>query len=172
MHLNFEASPTFLEGPRGQWTALLLSLAVTALAAAVGSAASANAPDFYRELVKPGWAPPGWIFAPVWTALYVLMAFAAWLVWRSRGRHAFGPLALYLGQLALNALWTWLFFRWRLMGWAFLEIVVLWCLLLWTLAVFRRVTRTAGWLLLPYWLWVTYAAVLNAALWRLNPNPV
>jgi benzodiazapine receptor len=99
----------------GSWAGLLLSLGVTAVAAAIGGFASARAAGFYGVLVKPGWAPPARLFGPVWTVLYILMALAAWLVWRTADPGAAkGPLTLYLVQLALNALWTWLFFRWRL----------------------------------------------------------
>lgn len=153
------------------WVALLLFVAITSLAAAAGTAAAVDSPIFYAMLVKPVWAPPSFVFGPVWTVLYVLMAVAAWLVWREAGPQAArGPLALYLAQLALNALWTWLFFRWRLGGWAFLEIVILWFLLLCTVLSFWRVRMTAGILLLPYWTWVTFAMALNAVIWRSNPD--
>lgn len=158
-------------GWSGKWAALAASLGVTALAAAVGAAASVSAPDFYGTLAKPEWAPPARVFGPVWTFLYILMAVSAWLVWRKMGVRAFkGPLTLYLVQLALNALWTWLFFRWRLGGWAFAEIVALWAVLLLTLVSFWRVNKTAGLLLLPYWGWVSFAAALTAAIWRINPT--
>lgn len=140
-------------------------------AAAVGAIASANAPEFYAALVRPSWAPPAWLFGPVWTVLYLLMAIAAWLVWRERG---FGgaaiPLALFLVQLALNALWSWLFFAWRQGGGAFAEIIVLWLLIVATAIAFWRVRPLAAWLLAPYLAWVTFATVLCYAIWRLNPE--
>src|SRR5690606_10580565 len=94
---------------------LLGWLGVSFAAAAIGGFASANAGDFYVRLIRPDWAPPGWLFGPVWTILYLLMAVSAWLVWRERGfRGAPVALGLFLAQLAANALWTWLFFAWRL----------------------------------------------------------
>jgi translocator protein len=153
------------------WISLLLSLGVTFVAAAIGAVASAGARGFYSTLAKPGWAPSPGIFGPVWTVLYLLMAVAAWLVWRRGGPRAAGvPLALYLVQLALNALWTWLFFRWRLGGWALLEIVILWLVLLVTIIRFWRVRAVAGALLLPYWAWVTFATALTASTWQRNPS--
>jgi tryptophan-rich sensory protein len=166
-----DSSRSLAAPPGGRWSSLLLSLGVTALAAATGAVASAGARDFYGGLAKPAWAPSPLVFGPVWTVLYILMAVAAWLVWRRGGPAAAKvPLALYLFQLALNALWTWLFFRWRLGGWALLEIIVLWLVLLFTVVRFWRVRAAAGALLLPYWAWVTFATALTAATWQRNPG--
>ena len=138
-------------------------------AAVIGGWASANAPGFYAELKQPSWAPPPSVFGPVWAVLYLLMAVAAWLVWREhREKNTRQALSVYLIQLALNALWTWVFFAWRQGGWALVEIVVLWLLILLTLIAFYRVRPIAGYLLLPYLAWVSFAAVLTAALWHLN----
>ena len=157
--------------PGGHWASLAVSLGVTAIAAALGAAASVNARVFYGALLKPAWAPPAGVFGPTWTVLYACMAVAAWLVWRAGGPGAArSPLVLYLVQLALNALWSWLFFGWRLGGWAVLEIVALWVILLVTLVSFWRVRAVAGLLLLPYWAWVTFAMALTAAVWRRNPG--
>jgi tryptophan-rich sensory protein len=125
--------------------------------------------EWYATLKKPAWNPPGWVFGPVWTALYTMMAVAAWLVWQ-RGGFASQrrPLTLFLAQLALNAAWTPLFFGLRLPGLAFAEIMVLWLAIAATLTSFRGVSRPAAWLLVPYLAWVTFAAALNFALWRLN----
>lgn len=124
---------------------------------------------YYASLAKPSWSPPAWVFGPVWTALYIMMAVAAWLVWQRGGWHAQRvPLGLYLAQLALNALWTPLFFGLRQPGLAFAEILVLWVVLLLVLRAFHGVRRSAGWLLLPCVLWVGFAAVLNFAIWRLR----
>ncbi len=146
---------------------LLICFAVSAL----GALASIEARDFYATLVQPSWSPPGWVFGPVWTTLYTLMAVAAWLVWRSGGiaeqRLALG---LFLVQLAFNALWSWLFFAWQLGGIAFLEVMLLWGLILATLMLFWRANRWAGLLLLPYLGWVSFAVSLNFSLWQLNPT--
>jgi translocator protein len=149
---------------------LAACLALTFAAAWVGSIASATAPEFYASLRRPAWAPPSWLFGPVWTVLYALMAVAAWLVWRAAGRLAPGPTALYLGQLALNALWSWLFFAWRAGALAMVEIVVLWLAIAATMYAFSRFSTAAAVLLAPYLAWVTYAAALTAALWHANPG--
>lgn len=140
-------------------------------AAALGGFASANAGPFYEQLSRPAWAPPAWLFAPVWTILYALMGVAAWLVWRERGfRGARGALALFGVQLGANALWTWLFFAWRQGAAAFAEILVLWALIAATMAAFARVRPMAAWLLAPYLAWVTFAAALTYAVWKANPS--
>jgi tryptophan-rich sensory protein len=158
---------------RYQWSVLLLSLVVTGAAASLGAIASIDAANFYATLDKPAWAPPPGIFGPVWTVLYVLMAVAAWLVWRTAGfRAARIPLALYVVQLALNALWTWLFFRWHSGRWAFFEINALWLVLLFTFVSFWRTHRLAGRLLVPYWAWITFAAALTYAVWQRNPGVI
>lgn len=150
---------------------LVAWLALSFSAAAVGGLASANAGDFYPELSRPPWAPPSWIFAPVWTTLYALMGVAAWLVWKQRGlRRGAVPLALFLAQLVANALWTWLFFAWRLGAAAFTEVVALWILIAITLIAFWRVRPLAGYLLIPYLLWVGFACILTWSLWQRNPQ--
>ena len=146
-------------------------LAASFTAATVGAVASANAGAFYQSLTRPAWAPPGWLFGPVWSVLYLLMGVSAWLVWRARGwRGARGALSLFLVQLGVNALWSWLFFAWRLGAASFAAVIVLWLLVAWTLASFWRVRRLAGALLIPYLLWVGFATALTYAIWRLNPH--
>jgi translocator protein len=127
-------------------------------------------PDqWYASLQKPAWNPPGWVFGPVWTTLYLMMAIAAWLVWRRGGFSAQRvPLGLFLLQLALNAVWTPLFFGLHSPGLAFADIVLLWLAIAATIAVFSRVSRPAAGLLVPYLAWVTFAAALNFAIWRMN----
>ena len=145
-------------------------LLLTFAAAAAGAFASAGAGAFYRQLARPEWAPPGWLFAPVWTVLYVLMGVAAWLVWRAHGlRQARTALILYVAQLAANALWTWLFFVWHQGALAFAEILLLWGLIIATVVAFSRLHALAAALLLPYVAWVTFASVLTYATWKLNP---
>jgi tryptophan-rich sensory protein len=125
--------------------------------------------DWYAALAKPAWNPPAWVFAPVWTALFTSMGVAAWLVWRRGGfvaqRRA---LSLFLVQLAFNAARSPLFFGLRRPDLAFGEIILLWLAIGLTLREFLHVHRIAGWLLAPYLAWVSFAAVLNFALWRMN----
>ncbi len=125
--------------------------------------------EWYAGIRKPSWNPPGWVFGPVWSALYTMMAAAAWLVWKQGGWAAQRrPLTVFLAQWALNALWTPLFFGWHRPGWAFVEILLLWVAIAWTLREFWPVHRTAAMLLVPYLMWVTYAGALNGAIYRLN----
>lgn len=139
--------------------------------AALGAAASVNAPQFYAQLQRPAWAPPAWLFGPVWSLLYFLMGCAAWLVWRERGfRGAAAALELFLVQLFLNAAWSWIFFVWHRGGVAFAEILVLWGVILATLVAFWRVRPAAGWLLVPYLAWVSFASALTYSIWQLNPG--
>jgi benzodiazapine receptor len=143
---------------------------LTFTAAAVGAIASANAGEFYAELARPSWAPPAWLFGPVWSVLYALMAIAAWLVWRARGfAGARAALVLFVVQLAANALWSWLFFAWQRGALAFAEVLVLCCLILATIVAFRRVSTVAALLLYPYLAWSAFASVLTFVIWRLNP---
>ena len=124
---------------------------------------------WYQTLVKPPWTPPSWLFGPVWTVLYGMMAAAAWLVWKRYGVSGAGvPLAAFVAQLALNVAWSWLFFGLHRPGLAFAEIVLLWLAILATLVLFWNAERLAGVLLVPYLAWVSFAAVLNFALWRMN----
>ena len=150
---------------------LIAWLVLSFITAAVGSAASIQAASFYAELVRPEWSPPGSVFGPVWTLLYTLMGISAWLVWRVNGfSRAAIALTLFLIQLALNALWSWLFFYWQLGGVAFAEIILLWFFIAFTLAAFWRIHKLAAVLLIPYLLWVSFAALLNFSLWQLNPQ--
>lgn len=149
----------------------LVGFAVLCLAVSgIGGAITATSVDgWYQTLQKPSFNPPDWVFGPVWTVLYVMMAVAAWRVWRRAG-FASGrtALAAFLVQLGLNLAWTVLFFGVQAIGPALIEIVVLLAAIVVTAVLFWRIDRLAGWLLVPYGLWVAYAALLNAALWRLN----
>lgn len=154
-----------------QIIALVGWLVVTFAAAAIGGVASVHAGEFYQELSRPDWAPPPQVFGPVWTVLYLLMGLAAWLVWRRGGfDRSGGALPVFMVQLGMNALWTWLFFFWRLGGWAFTEIMLLWALVATTLVLFWRVRPFAGLLLVPYLAWITFAAALCRTIWRMNPE--
>ena len=154
-----------------QFLGLVGWFVVSFAASAVGAVASIQAESFYGQLVQPPWAPPSSVFGPVWSVLYALMAIAAWLVWRSGGFRANRTaLSLFVVQLALNALWSWLFFAWHLGAWAFADIVVLWAFIVATLVSFWRVRFLAGALLIPYLLWVSFALVLNYSVWQLNPQ--
>jgi benzodiazapine receptor len=165
------ARPAARHSGSGQVVGLLGWLLLTFAAAAVGAVASAEAGAFYAQLVRPSWAPPGWLFAPVWTVLYVLMGVAAWLVWREHGfKEGRTALALFIVQLGANALWTWVFFVWHRGALAFAEIMLLWCLIVATAASFRRLNALAAALLLPYLAWVTFACALTFSTWRLNPG--
>lgn len=158
------------------WATLAGWIAAAAAAGAIGGVASIDSREFYATLAKPAWAPPGWLFGPVWTTLYLLMGVAAWLVWRERPGDADRAaarqrgLALFVAQLALNALWTWIFFAWRLGAWAFGEIVLLCIVVAVTAAQFARVRAAAAWLLAPYLAWIGFATALTWAVWQGNPG--
>ena len=158
------------------WLALVGWLALSAAAAVAGAVASRDAASFYGALAKPTWAPPAWLFGPVWSVLYVLMGVAAWLVWRARPAasteraYRRSGLTLFVGQLVLNALWTWLFFAWREGALAFGEIALLWLAIAGTIWHFGRVRPLAAWCLVPYVAWVTFAMALNWAVWQRNPT--
>jgi len=131
-----------------------------------GMAAAPALAEWYPALRKPAWTPPGWVFGPVWTLLYPMVAVAGWLAWRE-GRARFGPL-VYLLQLALNAAWPWVFFGHRRLGPALVCVVLLWVAILATIAAFWRLSRGGALLLVPYLAWVGFAAALNHAIWRMN----
>ncbi|MFB4294905.1 TspO/MBR family protein [Nonomuraea sp. ATR24] len=148
-----------------RFAALPLFVVAVALVATVGSLASANASSDYLALAKPGWAPPAWLFGPVWTLLYGMIAVSGWLVWRVRGWTP--ALGVYAVQLVLNAAWT-PFFAAGQYGLAFGGIVLLWLAIIVNVVAFWRLRRSAALLLMPYLLWVSFAAALNAAIWQLN----
>lgn len=152
---------------------MLLAFVVVCFAAAgVGSLVTTpQTADgaWYDTLNKPFFTPPDWLFGPVWTLLFLSMAVAGWLVWRARGfSGARVAMALFFGQLALNVLWSVVFFGLESPGLGLVEILVLWAAILLTILAFGRVSRPAGWLLVPYLAWVSFAALLNAGIWWLN----
>jgi tryptophan-rich sensory protein len=155
--------------PAIQIAGLLGWLLVAFAAGAVGAIASVDAASFYAQLSKPSWAPPASVFGPVWSALYALMGIAAWLVWRSP-RPARMALALFVVQLAVNALWSWLFFAWHRGALAAVEVLILLALIVATIVSFWRASRLAAVLLIPYLLWVSFASVLTWTVWRSNPG--
>jgi translocator protein len=153
--------------PNNHWLALIVLLILCFAVAVVGGWATApNIPNWYAGLAKPPWTPPGWIFGPVWSVLYLTMALAAWLVWR-RGNPV-APMTLFSIQLAFNAAWSWLFFGLHSPGAAFIDVLLLWIAIATTTVVFWRRSTLAGVLFVPYLIWVSFAAALNFAIWRLN----
>jgi translocator protein len=147
---------------------LTICIAVCLAAAGIGSVLTQPAlKDWYVGLAKPAWTPPNWLFGPVWTILYIAMAFAAWLIWQRTNLTAV-PMQLFLVQLLLNVAWSAVFFTLRSPGAAFVEIVFMWGAILITTIAFLRIVPLAGWLMIPYLAWVTFAAGLNFAIWRLN----
>jgi len=140
-------------------------------ASAAGAIASIKTKAFYAQLVQPEWAPPGWVFGPVWSILFTLMAIAAWLVWRDGGfnKHR-TALILFVLQLIPNVLWSWLFFAWNKGALAFADIILLWFLIIATIMCFWKVNRLSAALLLPYLLWVSFATALCYSTWQLNPG--
>lgn len=149
------------------WLALVvLGVVCFAVATLGGVATTPNIPTWYAGLAKPSWTPPSWLFGPVWSVLYLSMAVAAWLVWR-RG-NAILPMILFGVQLALNAAWSWLFFSLHNPGLGFADILLLWAAIVATMIALWRGSLLAGLLFIPYLGWVSFAAVLNFAIWRLN----
>ncbi len=153
---------------KNQWLVLAGLILLCLVTGMIGGMVSAGAIEgWYRTLAKPSWNPPDWVFGPVWTTLYVMMAVAAWLVWRTRDRVA-PAMALFFVQLGLNLLWSLLFFGARSPGLALVEVVFLWTSVLLTMLAFFGRQSTAGWLFVPYLAWVSFAAILNAAIWMMN----
>jgi tryptophan-rich sensory protein len=153
-----------------RWISLLLWMGVCFAVAGVGGRWTASEiPGWYRTLARPAIAPPNWVFGPVWTLLYALMALAVWQVWQA----AASPLrswgvVLFLAQLGLNLAWSWIFFRQHAIGAALAEAILLWAAIGATTLVFSRIAPAAAWLMAPYWAWVSFACVLNRAYSRLN----
>ncbi|ANM31609.1 hypothetical protein ABI59_21665 [Acidobacteria bacterium Mor1] len=165
---------TNAEAPAESFGRSLVALVVAVLAClGIGGAGSAltnvSVKTWYPTLTKPSWNPPDAAFPIVWTTLFVMMGISAWLVWRRRRLvRVDRALILFAVQLALNIAWSALFFTLRNPGLAFAEILMLWVMIAATAAAFFKVSRLAGWLLVPYLAWVGFAAVLNFTIWRLN----
>lgn len=149
---------------------LILSLIITlAVGAIAGIATSRNVATWYPELNKPSFNPPNAVFAPVWTVLYIFMGISLYLIWRlpaSNTRNS--AMRLFFVQLALNFIWSFLFFEWHLIGWALVDIILLLLLIIICIAGFSRINKVAGWLFVPYLAWVSFATALNFAIYRLN----
>ena len=148
---------------------IILVLICFAVAGIGSSTTMPSIADWYAGLRKPSWTPPSWLFGPVWTVLYLSMAVAAWLVWRRVGLSgAAVPLAIFGLQLGLNLAWSIIFFGRNNIGLALVDIVLLWLAIVATIFAFRHVSVLAGWLLVPYLIWVTFAAALNFSIWSMN----
>ncbi len=150
---------------------LVIAIVGSELAGIIGSVFTAPAiAGWYATIVKPELNPPAWVFGPVWTTLFALMGVAAFLIWKQglERRDVRIALGIFVGQLALNTLWSILFFGLQNPGAAFIEIVILWFAILATIVAFARISRPAAWLLAPYILWVSFASYLNFSIWMLN----
>lgn len=126
--------------------------------------------SWYQTIQKPAWNPPNWIFGPVWTTLYILMGIALFLIWKKEGNNKLKKAAIILFaiQLVLNFFWSIIFFNQHQIGWALVEIVILWLSILLTIFVFAKIDKIAAWLMVPYIAWVTFATILNFTIWQLN----
>lgn len=150
---------------------LIISILVPLLVGAIsGFFTTSGVNGWYAVANKPWFNPPNWIFAPVWTTLYVLMGIALFLVWRSDADKAIKQtaIALFAIQLTLNFFWSIIFFKLQQPGWAFAEIILMWVTILLTILWFGKISSTAAWLLVPYICWVSFASVLNYSIWQLN----
>ena len=151
---------------------LVVALVACLAAGAIGSIFTAGAiPNWYAALNKPDLAPPNWVFAPVWTTLYILMGIAAYLVWDKGWKNKDVKVALDLfgAQLVLNIFWSIIFFGMKNPLYAFIEIIVLWLAIALTISKFNKIEKNAAYLMVPYIIWVSFAAYLNYSIWMLNP---
>lgn len=160
----------YAAAPKSDAPVFAAIIVATLATAIVGSMATLNAPAFYAQLSRPSWAPPAWLFGPVWSVLYCMMVLAAVLAVRNRDVRPTSPmLLLYAAQLVANGLWSWLFFHWHLGAAAFADSMVMFALIAATALAFWGVRRVAGLLMLPYLAWVAFATALSYAMWQLNP---
>jgi benzodiazapine receptor len=150
---------------------LVIAIAIPVLIGGIsGFFTVSGVESWYQTIQKPSWNPPNWIFGPVWTTLYVMMGIALWLVWKEDTSRELKMIAFILFgvQLILNFLWSFIFFKLEQPGFAFLEILFMWVAILATIFAFAQVNKAAAWLLVPYISWVSFAAILNFTIWRLN----
>jgi tryptophan-rich sensory protein len=166
------ASPAGSRAPsRLVSVAVLLAFVLLTVAAGAGAGLLFPPGAWFESLAKPTWNPPSWLFGPVWTTLYVMIGTSAWLVWREPGVSASerrGAWGLFAVQAVLNLGWTPLFFGLQAPGLAFLDISLLWMVLVWMTVRFGKIRSLAGYLLIPYVLWVSFALVLNGTIWLMN----
>lgn len=154
---------------RAKWVSLALFVGITLLLGAATALLISGSLDVYQTIEKPAFAPPAWVFPVVWTALYILMAVSAWLVWHKNRPDRRTAMTLYALQLFVNLVWPLIFFVRQAFGLAFVWLVLLWMLVLLMMGVFHRASRTAFWMNAPYILWITFAGILNFAIARMNP---
>jgi tryptophan-rich sensory protein len=150
---------------------LFISIGITLLVGSLGGFFTSSAvKGWYALANKPAFNPPNWIFAPVWTFLYLLMGIALYLVWKRKAAQGIKHMAItfFTIQLLLNFFWSIIFFYAHQPGWAFVEIIALWGMILLTILWFGKISPTAAWLLVPYICWVSFASVLNYSIWKLN----
>lgn len=124
--------------------------------------------NWYQYINKPSWNPPNWLFAPVWTLLYILMGIAVALIWHSSNQNKKTAIGIFIVQFVLNLAWSFIFFNMHKIGWAFAEIIIMLFFISLTILLFYKINKTAAWLMLPYLCWVSFATVLNGAIWYLN----
>jgi len=149
---------------------LIVCVVICFMVAAIGGYATTSSIDvWYAGITKPTWNPPNWIFGPVWSTLYLMMAISLWLVWRKSGiTNAKFAIGIFAVQLVLNLLWSIIFFAMHQLGWALVEVIMLWSAIVLTIIVFHKHSKPAAYLLIPYLLWVTFASFLNYTIWSLN----
>lgn len=150
---------------------LIIAIAIPlAVGATSGFFTVTGVDSWYQTIQKPSWNPPNWVFGPVWTTLYVLMGIALFLVWKSEAADQLKKIAigLFAVQLILNFFWSFIFFNQQQIGWAFAEIILMWVFILGTIFMFANINKAAAWLLVPYISWVSFAAILNYTIWKMN----
>jgi tryptophan-rich sensory protein len=150
---------------------LIIAVAIpVAVGASSGFFTASGVSSWYQTINKPSWNPPGWIFGPVWTTLYIMMGIAFYLVWKADAGSALkkSAIILFAVQLLLNFFWSFIFFNQHQVGWALVEILMMWVFILLTIFAFAPVNKTAAWLLVPYISWVSFASILNYTIWKLN----